>query len=76
MKFATASLQLLVLWMTACQAPDIPPAREYSDDLVEEGKRLIAQAPRQDKNLWRLRVGLIALKQNQPADAKALHRGC
>ena len=72
MKFATASLQLLVLWMTACQAPDIPPAREYSDDLVEEGKRLIAQAPRQDKNLWRLRVGLIALKQNQPAEAKAL----
>lgn len=72
MKFATASLLLLVLWMTACQAPDIPPAREYSDDLVVEGKRLIAQAPRQDKNLWRLRVGLIALKQNQPAEAKAL----
>jgi hypothetical protein len=69
MKFATASslmCLLCALWMTACQTPDIQPAPEYSDDLVVEGKRLIAQAPRQDKNLWRLRVGLVALKQNQP----------
>ena len=58
--------------MTACQTPDIQPAPEYSDDLVIEGKRLIAQAPRQDKNLWRLRVGLIALKQNQANEARAL----
>ena len=75
MKFATASSLLCLLcalWMTACQTPDIQPAPEYSDDLVVEGKRLIAQAPRQDKNLWRLRVGLVALKQNQPNDAKAL----
>ncbi|MGB0586126.1 MAG: hypothetical protein ACPGQC_05110 [Limisphaerales bacterium] len=75
MKFATASslmCLLCALWMTACQTPDIQPAPEYSDDLVVEGKRLIAQAPRQDKNLWRLRVGLVALKQNQPNDAKAL----
>ncbi len=75
MKFATASSLLCLLcalWMTACQTPDIQPAPEYSDDLVVEGKRLIAQAPRQDKNLWRLRVGLVALKQNQHNDAKAL----
>ena len=75
MKFATATSLLCLLcalWMTACQTPDIQPAPEYSDDLVVEGKRLIAQAPRQDKNLWRLRVGLVALKQNQPNDAKAL----
>ena len=75
MKFATASSLLCLLcalWMTACQTPDIQPAPEYSDDLVVEGKRLIAQALRQDKNLWRLRVGLVALKQNQPNDAKAL----
>ena len=75
MKFATASSLLCLLcalWMTACQTPDIQPAPEYSDDLVVEGKRLIAQAPRKDKNLWRLRVGLVALKQNQPNDAKAL----
>ena len=75
MKFATASSLLCLLcalWMTACQTPDIQPAPEYSDDLVVEGKRLIAQAPRQDKNLWSLRVGLVALKQNQPNDAKAL----
>ena len=59
MKFATATpllCLLFTLWMTACQTPDIQPAPEYSDDLVIEGKRLIAQAPRQDKNLWRLRV--------------------
>ena len=75
MKFATASSLLCLLcalWMTACQTPDIPLAPQYSDDLVIEGKRLIAQAPKQDKNLWRLRVGLVALKQNQPNDAKAL----
>lgn len=75
MKFATASSLLCLLcalWMTACQTPDIQPAPEYSDDLVVEGKRLIAQAPGQDKNLWRLRVGLVALKQNQHNDAKAL----
>ena len=75
MKFATASSLLCLLcalWMTACQTPDIQPAPEYSDDLVVEGKRLIALAPKQDKNLWRLRVGLVALKQNQPNDAKAL----
>ena len=75
MKFATASSLLCLLcalWMTACQTPDIQPAPEYSDDLVVEGKRLIAKAPSQDKNLWRLRVGLVALKQNQPNDAKAL----
>lgn len=75
MKFATATpllCLLFTLWMTACQTPDIQPTPEYSDDLVIEGKRLIAQAPRQDKNLWRLRVGLIALKQNQANEARAL----
>ena len=52
MKFATASpllCLLFTLWMTACQTPDIQPAPEYSDDLVIEGKRLIAQAPGRTK---------------------------
>ena len=54
MKFAPASpllCLLFTLWMTACQTPDIRPAPEYSDDLVIEGKRLIAQAPKQDLSL-------------------------
>lgn len=58
--------------LAGCQTPVIQHAPEYSNDLVAEGKRIIAQAPAKDKNLWRLRVALLALKQNRHAEARAL----
>ena len=58
--------------LAACQAPPISRAPEYSSDLVVEGKRLIAQAPAKDKNLWRLRVALIALKEDRRKEAREL----
>ena len=63
---------VLALTLAACQAPAIRRAPEYSNDLVVEGKRLIAQAPFKDKNLWRLRVALIALKEGRRAEARGL----
>ena len=58
--------------LAGCQTPVIQHAPEYSNDLVAEGKRIIARAPAKDKNLWRLRVALLALKQNRHAEARAL----
>ncbi len=63
---------VLTLTLAACQAPPIRRAPEYSTDLVVEGKRLIAQAPAKDKNLWRLRVALIALKEDRRKEAREL----
>ena len=63
---------VLVLTLAACQAPPISRAPEYSNDLVVEGKRLIARAPAKDKNLWRLRVALIALKEGRTTEAREL----
>ncbi len=66
------AISVLAPVLAACQAPPISRAPEYSSDLVVEGKRLIAQAPAKDKNLWRLRVALIALKEDRRKEAREL----
>jgi tetratricopeptide (TPR) repeat protein len=63
---------VLALALAACQAPPMRRAPEYSSDLVAEGKKLIAQAPARDRNLWRLRVALLALKEGRHAEAREL----
>ncbi|MBL68429.1 MAG: hypothetical protein CMO74_08270 [Verrucomicrobiales bacterium] len=63
---------VLVLMLAACKAPTLHRAPEYSSDLVAEGRRLIAQAPARDKNLWRLRVALLAFKQGRHKEAREL----
>ena len=58
--------------LAGCQTPVIQHAPEYSNDLVAEGRRIIAKSPTKDKNLWRLRVALLALKQNRFTEAHEL----
>lgn len=63
---------VLALALAACQSPPIRRAPEYSSDMVAEGKKLIAQAPARDRNLWRLRVALLALKEGRHTEAREL----
>lgn len=64
-------LGLALAW-AGCQAPAILHAPKYSGDLILEGQRIIAQAPHRDKNLWRFRVAMAALKEQRYDEAKAL----
>ena len=69
---AAIGLLVMTLAWSGCQAPSTRLAPEYSDDLIIEGKRIIAAAPFKDKNLWRLRVALAALKEARYNEAKEL----
>ena len=69
---AAIGLLVMTLAWAGCQAPPVRLAPEYSGDLIIEGKRIIAAAPSKDKNLWRLRVALAALKAARYNEAKEL----
>lgn len=63
---------LAFLIVTGCAAPPIQKAPTANPDLVIEGRRLIANARAEDKNLWRYRVVMEALKRGQFVEARTL----
>ncbi|MDP7009878.1 MAG: tetratricopeptide repeat protein [Verrucomicrobiota bacterium] len=65
-------LTIILTLLVGCQTPVILHAPEHSNDPITEGRHIIAQAPTKDKNLWRLRVALLALKQGRHTEAREL----
>jgi len=62
----------VALVLAGCQAPVIERAPAHSGDLILEGRRIIANAPIADKNLWRFRVAMVALKEQRYDEAREL----
>ncbi len=69
-------LAAVALLAAGCAAPEIKKAPTASNDLVEEGLKLIAAAPAPDKILWRYRVALVAMKSGRFAEARQLLDDC
>lgn len=69
-------LVAVALFAVGCAAPEIKKAPVASNDLVAEGKKLIAAAPNRDKILWRYRVALVAMKSGRFAEARQLLDEC
>ncbi len=66
----------VALLAAGCAAPEIKKAPVASNDLVEEGKKLISGAAEKDKILWRYRVALVALKAGRFDEARQLLDEC
>ncbi len=72
MKSSSLICLLTISLLVGCQTPVVLHSPEHSNDPIAEGRHIIAHAPAKDKNLWRLRVALLALKQGRHAEAREL----
>ncbi len=72
MKSSSLICLLTISLLVGCQTSVVLHSPEHSNDPIAEGRHIIAHAPAKDKNLWRLRVALLALKQGRHAEAREL----